>query len=215
MAPVLLLWAIFIGIYGNAFIQNVISSVQINLSTPNHASGSLITINWEALKHIIITLFFMIAFLWSTKLSNTPLLVGVLSILSVIMFAVIDTSLFGVITPYYRGWFDRPMWFAALLVSSYFLFLCHFVFKIVKKKPWNNYELFALVLFIPGIIAAINSSVFSGLGFLTVLHSSIPAVAAMACAIMSMETIKKRVYLVKLVILILFFAPFYYTTAWS
>ncbi len=30
-----------------------------------------------------------------------------------------------------------------------------------------------------------------------------------------METIKKRVYLVKLAILILFFAPFYYTTAWS
>jgi len=29
MAPVLLLWVIFIGIYGNAFIQNVISSVQL------------------------------------------------------------------------------------------------------------------------------------------------------------------------------------------
>ena len=131
------------------------------------------------------------------------------------MFAVIDTSLFGLITPYCNGWFGRPMWFAALLVSSYFLFLCHFIFKIIKKKPWNNYELFALILFIPGIIAAISSSVFSALGFLAVLHSSIPAVAAMACAIMSMETIKKRVYLVKLAILILFFVPFYYTTAWS
>jgi hypothetical protein len=215
VAPVLLLWAIFIGIYGNAFIQNVISSAQMYLSTPNHSSGSLITINWEALKHVTITLFFIIAFLWSTKLSNTPLLVGVLSILSVIMFAVIDTSLFGMITPYYRGWFDRPMWFAALLVSSYFLLICYFVFKIIKKKLWNNYELFALVLCVPGIIAAINNSVFSGLGFLAVLHSSIPAVTAMACAIMSMETVKKRVYLVKLAILILLFAPFYYTTAWS
>ena len=106
------------------------------------------------------------------------------------------------------------MWFAPLLVSSYFLFLCHFIFKIIKKKPWNNYELFALVLFFPSIIAAINSSVFSTSGPLTVLHSSIPAVAAMACAIMSMETVKKRVYLVKLAILILLFAPFYYTTAW-
>ena len=37
VAPVLLLWAIFIGIYGNAFIQNVISSVQMMLSTPTHA----------------------------------------------------------------------------------------------------------------------------------------------------------------------------------
>jgi len=215
MAPVLLLWVVFVGIYGNAFIQNVITSVQTALSEPTHAPGALITFNWEALKHIIITLFFMIAFLWSTKLSNTPLLVGILSMLSVIMFAAIDTSLFGLITPYWKGWFDRPMWFAALLVSSYFLFLCNFIFKIIKKKPWNNFELFALVLFIPSIIAAINSSVFSAMGFLSVLHSSIPAVAAMACTILSMETIKKRVYLVKLVILILLFAPFYYATAWA
>jgi len=215
LAPVILLWVIFIGIYGNAFIQNVILSVQMTLSIPGYNPESLISINWEALKHIIITLFFMIAFLWSTKLSSTPLLVGILSILSVIMFAAIDSSLFGLIAPYYNGWFDRPMWFAALLVSSYFLFLCNFIFKIVKKKPWNNYELYALILFIPSIIAAINGSTFSGMGFLVVLHSSIPAVAAMACAILSMETIKKRAYLVQLTILFLFFVPFYYTTAWS
>jgi len=215
VAPVILLWVIFIGIYGDAFIQNVISSVQLTLSMPSHAAGTLLSINWEALKHIVITLLFTIAFLWCTKLSKTVSLVGVLSILSVIMFMVIDTSLFGLITPYYRGWFDRPMWFAALLASFYFLFLCHFVFKIIKKKPWNNFELFALILFVPSIIAAINGSVFSTNGPLEVLHSSIPVVAAMACTILSMETIKKRVYLVKLTILILFFVPFYYTTAWA
>jgi tetratricopeptide (TPR) repeat protein len=215
VVPVLLLWVIFIGIYGNAFIQDVILSVQMVLSTPNHSAGSLISINWEALKHIIITLIFTIAFLWSTKISKTVPLVGVLSILAVMIFAVIDTSLFGLITPYYNGWFGRPMWLAALLVSSYLLFLYHFIFKIVKKKPWNDFELLALILFITGIIASINGSIFSGMGFLAVLHSSIPAVAAMACAIMSMETIKKRVYLVKLTILFLFFVPFYYTTAWS
>jgi len=215
LAPVLLFWIIFLGIYGNAFIPNVISSVQLNLSTSSYRIGSLVTINLEALKHVTITLFFTIAFLWSTKISKTAPLVGVLSVLAVIMFAVIDTSLFGLITPYYNGFFGRPMWFAALLASSYFLFLCHFVFKIVKKRPWNNYELLAMIIFIPGGIAAINSSIFSGLGFLAVLHSSIPAVAVMACAIMSLETIKKRTYLVKLAILFLFFVPFYYTTAWS
>jgi hypothetical protein len=215
ITPVLSLWVIFIGIYGNAFIQNVISSVQITFSTPGYERGSLLSFNSEALQHIVITLFFTIAFLWSTKLSKTAPLLGVLSILAVMMFAVIDTSLFGLIKPYYNGWFDRPMWFAALLASSYFLFLCYFIFKIIKKKPWNNFELFALVLFIPSIITAINGSIFSDMGFLTVLHSSIPAVGAIACAIMSIETIKKRAYLVQLAILILFFTPFYYTTAWS
>jgi hypothetical protein len=141
--------------------------------------------------------------------------VGVLSILAAMMFAVIDTSLFGLITPYINGWFSGPMWFSALLTSAYFLFLCNFVFKIVKKKPWNNFELLALIFFLSTVIAAISMSVFSTLGFLAVLHSSIPAVAAMAFAIMSMETIKKRVYLVKLAILCLFFTPFYYATAWA
>jgi tetratricopeptide (TPR) repeat protein len=139
--------------------------------------------------------------------------------MAVTMFAVIDTSLFGMITPSYGGrynsWINRPLWFAALLASSYFLLLCYFTFKIVKKKPWNNFELFALILFIPSIIAAVNSSAFSNLGFLTILnYSSIPTIAAMACAILSMETIKKRESLVQLMIVILFFVPFYYTTAW-
>jgi hypothetical protein len=219
MAPVLLLWIIFLGIYGNAFIRSVITEVQLRLSSSPHLAGSLISINGEALKRVIITFLFTIAFLWSTKISKKALLVVVLSILAILMFAAVDTALFGLMAPYYHGyyngWYNRPMWFAALLASSYFLLLCYFIFKIVKKKPWNNFELFALILFIPGIIAAVDSSIFSALGFLTVLHSSISAVAAMACIILSLETIKKRTYLVQLTILILFFAPFYYTTAWS
>jgi hypothetical protein len=219
LAPVLLLWMIFLGIYGNAFIRNVITEVQGRLAASPHLAGALISINGEALKRVVITLLFTIAFLWSTKTSKTVSLVGLLFILSIMMFFAIDTSLFGLTTPYYHGWYNgwysRPLWFAALLASSYLLFLCYFIFKIVKKKPWNNFESLALVLFVYSVIAAITSSILSAVGFLTVLHSSITAIAAMACVILSMETIKKRVYLVKLAILILFFAPFYYSTAWS
>ncbi|KIE18067.1 hypothetical protein DS62_01100 [Smithella sp. SC_K08D17] len=219
LSPVLLLWTIFIGIHGNAFIQNVISSVQWMLTTSTYAAGSLIYINGDTFKYVVITLFFTMAFLWSTKITKTILLMGVLLILAVMMFAVIETDLFGLIAPYYHGyyngWYSRPMWFGAFLASAYFLFFCYLIFKIVTKKPWSNVELFALVLFISSIITVINSSFFSALGFLTILHSSIPAVAAMACMILSMKAVKKRVYLVQLAILIMFFAPFYYTTAWS
>jgi len=219
MAPVLLLWIIFLGIYGNAFIRSVITEVQLRLSSSPHLAGPLISINGEALKRVSITLLFTIAFLWSTKISKTVSLVGLLLILSIMMFFAIDTSLFGLTTPYYHGWYNgwysRPLWFAALLASSYLLFLCYFIFKIVKKTPWSNFESLAIVLFFYSVIAAITSSILSAVGFLTVLHSSIPVIAAMACVILSMETIKKRIYLVKLAILILFFAPFYYSTAWS
>ncbi|KUG23681.1 hypothetical protein ASZ90_006487 [hydrocarbon metagenome] len=159
------------------------------------------------------------AFLWSTKIQKTIPLMVVLLILASMMFVIIDTTFFGLITRYHRGvldgWSSRPLWFAALLASSYFLFICYFIFKTVKKIPWNKFELVALVLFIPCIIAAINSNIFSNLGMGTILYSSITAVAAITCMILSMETIKRRTYLVQLLLLIMFLAPFYYSTAWS
>lgn len=219
LLPVVLLWIIFISIYGQAYIQNVISSIHWILNTSLYPAGSLINIDWNTFKYVIITMVFIVAFLGSAKITRIIPLIIVLLILAVMMFMAIDTDLFGLIKPYYHGyyngWYSRPMWFAALLTSAYFLFVCCFVFKIVKKKPWNNFELLALVLFISSIIMAVDSSIFSALGFLAALHSSIPAVAAMTCVILSMETIKKKIYLVQLAILILFFSPFYYTTAWS
>jgi hypothetical protein len=219
LLPVILLWIIFIGIYGNAYIHNVISSVQVILSPLNPSAGSLIYFNWETFKYVIITLFFIMAFSSSTMIQKTIPLMLVLLILAITMFAVIDTTFFGLITRYHRGvldgWSSRPLWFAALLASSYLLFICYFIFKTVKKRSWSKFELLALILFIPGIIAAINGNIFSNLGMGTILYSSIIAVAAITCLILSMETVKKRTYLAQLAILLLFFAPFYYSTAWS
>lgn len=219
MLPVVLLWMIFLGIYGNAYIHNVISSIQVILSPSNPSAGSLIYFNWETFKYVIIALFFTMAFLWSTRIKKTIPLMVVLLILAVMMFAVIDTTFFGLITRYHRGvldgWSTRPLWFAALLVSLCFSFVCYLIFKIIKKRPWSKFELFALVLFMPGVIAAVNSNFFSNLGMGTILYSSITIVAAVACIILSMETIGKRTRLVQLAILVLFFAPFYYSTAWS
>jgi hypothetical protein len=48
-----------------------------------------------------------------------------------------------------------------------------------------------------------------------VVYSSIPAIAAATCVILSIASIQKRKYIVQLIILFLFFTPFYYTTAWS
>ncbi|KUG23682.1 hypothetical protein ASZ90_006488 [hydrocarbon metagenome] len=219
LLPVVLLWMIFIGIYGKAYIQNIITTIHWLLNTSLYPAASLIYFDWNIFKYVIITLFFAITFLWSTRIAKTIPLTIFLLILAVMMFMTIDTDLFGLIKPYYHGyyngWYSRPMWFAALLVSAYFLFIGYFVFKIVKKKSWSNLELVALVLFVSSVIMAINSSIFSALGFLAVLHSSIPAAAAMTCVILSLETVKKRIYFAQFAILVMFFAPFYYTTAWS
>jgi tetratricopeptide (TPR) repeat protein len=75
-----------------------------------------------------------------------------------------------------------------------------------------------MILLVPTIIMAVSSSFFSSLGVLTVLHSSIPAAAIIACLLLSDVFIGKRSYLEKLVVLTLILAPFYITTslhAWN
>ena len=158
-------------------------------------------------------MLFVLACLYSTKLSKILPSGGLLVILAVMMYAIIDTCLFGLITPYYNGWFDRPMWFTALLVSSYFVFVCYFIFKTLFNKQWDKLELYGLIIIIPAIIMAISNSIFSASGILTVLHSSIIGVAGITCMILSVKSVEKRSYFIKLIALLLFFAPFYYSTA--
>ena len=73
----------------------------------------------------------------------------------------------------------------------------------------------AVVLLIPCTILSISNSFFSTNGVLTVLLCSIPATAAITGVILCQEKITTKPYSIKLLILILFFLPFYYTTAWS
>jgi len=161
----------------------VIFDVQSFLLTPTHQPGSIFSINWDVLKRVIIILPFTIAFLWSTKISKTAFLIGISLILAIAMFAVIDTSLFGLIAPYYCGWYNgwagRP---SGLLLYWRHHTSCFCVIsysKSLEEKTWSNLELFSLVLFIPSIITAVSGSAFSALGMLVVLHASIPSVAAM------------------------------------
>jgi len=219
MAPVVLSWLIFLGIYGGHFMKNILSDAECFLSSTTHQSGSIISVNWDVMKRAAITLPFLMIFLGSTRISKTAPLIGVSFITAIIMYFVIDTSCFGWMAPYYGGWYNgwvnRPLWFCALLSSSCFLLLCYFTFKIVKKKSWEPSELFSLVLLVPGIIVAVSGSAFSALGMLVALHASIPITAAMACVALSLDNIRKRTYLTQWILLILFFAPFYCTTAWS
>ena len=201
-----------------AFIRNVLSSLQLMLSSQLYAVGSHFTINWEALKHIMIAVLFLIACFFTFRCRKMVFRIIGLIIVSLTMYAVIETSFFGLIAPYYHGWFSQPMWFSALLVAAYGLSICFVTYKIITKQTWSTHEIIVIILLIPTIIMALSSSFFSSLGILTVLHSSIPAVAIIACLILSDACIGKRSYLEKLVVLTLILAPFYITTslhAWN
>jgi len=218
LAPFIVIWSVFLAIYNMAFIRNVFSSLQLMLSTPSHAAGGLVSVNWEALKHITIAVLFLIACFFTFRFQKMVFRIAGLIIVSLSMYAVIETSFFGLIAPYDIGWFSQPMWFVALLVAAYGFSICYVTYKIIAKQTWSTHEIIVIILLVPTIIMAVSSSIFSNLGILTVLHSSIPAVAIIACLLLSDVLIGKRSYLEKLVVLTLILAPFYITTslhAWN
>jgi len=110
------------------------------------------------------------------------------------------------------------MWFSALLVATYGFSIFYVTYKIITIQAWSTKDIIVIILLVPTITMAVSSSIFSNLGILTVLHSSIPAVAIIACLLLSNVFIGKRSYLEKLVVLTLILAPFYITTslhAWN
>ena len=212
-SPFLLCWIVFLACYNQLYILNVINSVQLLLSISTYSPDSLININWEAIKHVSVSFVFLIAFILCIKM--LPFRFAFIStfIISAIMFFTIKTSLFGLIKPYWNGWFSSPMWFASMLIAFSFMFW----FSLLKKYVFNNQfsegEELALILLLPANILFIVGSIFSGLGVLSVVHYSIPVIAAMAVTFINKNNICNKSYAIKFILLTLFLVPFYYTTA--
>ncbi|MGA9110699.1 MAG: hypothetical protein WB290_10415, partial [Smithella sp.] len=172
LAPFIVIWSVFLAIYNMAFIRNVLSSLQLMLSTPGHAAGGLLSFNREAIKYIMIAALFLIACFFTFRCQKMIFRIIGLIIVSLSMYAVIKTSCFGFVVPYDIGWFSEPMWFTALLVAAYGLSICYVTYKIITNQVWSSHEIIVLILLVPTIIMAVSSSIFSNLGILTVLHSS-------------------------------------------
>jgi hypothetical protein len=211
LAPFLFCWLVFIAIYNRSYIMAL--STSIGLSVETH--WTLTDINWDALMHIGITLSFLIIYAIGVGMLRTPVFILCLAVMSLVMFFIIDTSFFYLISPYYRGWFSRPMWFSSLFMAFFLVFL----FSIVKKyrlgKEYNKGEELAIILLIPSTLLALGSIIFSSAGVLKVLCCSIPAVAAITSVVLYHKNVYAKSYSVKLLVIIMFFLPFYYTAAWA
>lgn len=216
LAPFILCWLVFLSIYNISYILNIMASAHLLLSSPTHSSEALIRINWEALKHIGISMLFLLVIFYGLKKLTGKIFILVLCLLSIVMYYIINTSLFGLIIPYYNGWFSSPMWFSSLIISFFIIFWTSIVIKIFKKLEYTKGEVIGIILLIPTSILALSSSIFSGLGVLTVLHSSIPVIAAFACVVLyKQDEGREKSYFVNLLILVISLAPFYFTTALS
>ena len=210
--PFFLGWFGFIVIYQKTFFKTVFSSLKFFLSLSSYSPEALTRFNPEPFIYVAIAIFvLLICFLLHRKFPvkiSLPLLTG----LSVLIFAVIETSCFGFIQPYYNGWFGRPMWFSAFLIGFYALFWIGLSKHYLLKKSITKDEELLVVLLIPVTLLAASSTVFSGLGPLTVLYSSIPGVMGLTIYFLNHTAIQGEKIFIKLILIIAVLAPIYFTT---
>jgi hypothetical protein len=214
LAPFAGCWMLFIAVFNKAYLLNLFNSIDVILSMSAYCDG-LIHINWEVVKHITISIAFLLLFFVSIKKLPVQLFIPGCAILSVIILSVIHTSLFDFLAPYYRGWFSKPMWFSSLLMAFIVLFWMNTIRKYVLKRAFGKEEELSIVLMVPFTICTGTMSIFSGLGSLSVCQTAIPAVAAISYILTSQLKNIKYQHPVAIVTLILLLGPFYYTTARS
>ncbi len=214
LVPFFSFWAVFLMIYNIDFIHSVLTSLKMITEYPSYSS-EFIRINWTVLSYTMIMFILASAFLMVLR-TFKPHKIIYLIFLSILAFWIIDTSLFGIIYPYWKDWYSRPMWFAGMLISFHLFFWVHILTKqfLFKHEIKPNEEL-AILLMLPATLLFIPAATFSTFGAILILHCAIPTVTALTIVIINLEQIKLRSNAFKLIILVVAFAPFYYTTAWS
>jgi len=215
-APILLCWTIFIAIFNKDYLDKIIPCIQLNMQWGQYYSKeSLIhrIINWETAKYLIINLIYMIIFYYLLRFRKGTLLICG-TILCFLMYLIIDTSFWGLVHPLFV-FYSRPMWLASLLMTVYLLFLFNILWKILTQRILSEAEVISLILFIPCIILSVSNSVLTFNGLIAILWASVPAIGSISILLLSNRNVKKQPYFIKFIVLFIFFAPFYYSTAWS
>ena len=214
LAPFFFFWATFLLVYNTSYIHSVLTSLNILRSLPTYSS-ELIHVNWTVLSYTAIMFIFGLAFFMILK-TFKPHNFIYLIVLAILAFWMIDTSFFGIIPAYYKDWYSRPMWFAGLLISFHLVFWVYILTKrLFFKRTVEPHEELAVLLMLPATLLFILAATFSTFGAILILHCAIPTVTALTIIIINLEPIRLRSNVFKLIILIIAFTPFYYTTAWS
>ena len=211
VSPFVVCWILFITIFNKAYLLNLFNSIDVFSSISTYSSD-LIHINWEAVKHITISITLLSLLFVSIKKLPVQFFIISFAILSMIILLIINTSFFGFLKPYH-DWFGEPMWFSSLLISFTILFWIHTIRNFYLKSSCNKEEELSIILMVPFTICVFTMSIFSSLGLVSVCQIAIPAVAAISFLLVSQLKKIKRQHTVTIITLIMLLGPFYYTTA--
>ena len=209
VAPVVVFWGIFIGIFNKDFFH---AMADIFFYIQEGASSGY-SLNILAILYILVVLGFLLTCLYAFKLDNNWGLVFA-CMLSVSMFSVIDTNLFGYIPAYWRGWFPAQMWFSAVLIIYFGLFALSIITRIINKESMSNDEVLTVIVTVPAIILTVLFSYISSMGVLSTLHVSVIGVVGLALFVVNwLHKLELQSRFVMPLAIVFILMPFYYNLA--
>ena len=211
-SPFMIGWLCFIAVYQKTFFATIFKSLHFFLSLSMYSPEALKNFNIWPFVYVAIATLFLVIYL--SALKKIPLKASFVFFpaLSVLAYVIIETSCFGFIQPYFSGWLDRPMWFASFLIGFYLIFWTGLLKNYLLKQDITKSDELVVLLLIPVTLLAIVSTVFSGLGPLTVLYCAIPGVTGLTIYFRNNPVIQEQKLFTKLILIIAVLAPIYSST---
>jgi hypothetical protein len=173
-------WALFALYHGAAFPAALVDFH--GYFSEAGTTGRGLTINRPALAYLVGAAVFVLPGVYLLgRFARRPHLLGFAApALGALLYAVLESRLLGLAPPYWRGWFDGPMWLAALVILA----LGALIVSLVRGRRRAGREdpivRAAAAVALIAVPYAVLFSNYSGMGILTVLFGAAPVLAVTA-----------------------------------
>lgn len=175
-APVLILWALVLLSFGEAFISALFD---MRRYFADSAATTSLASSLTALQYFGVALVLLVLYVVAARFPRPRALMAI-GLVSGATFATVSTNFFGALEPYWRGWFVAPMWFSGLLMAFAVIVIYGTCKSCWKREAITETDRLILFMTIPSAVAGLAFVSQSSMGPLSLGYLSIPLVAALS-----------------------------------
>jgi hypothetical protein len=174
--PVLVLWVGVLLYFGGGFVSALFDMRRYYAES---SGGSASTISFTAFSYFATALILLVLYVQAARLPRPWALVGI-GLVAAVAFMAVYTNLIGAIKPYWRGWFDAPMWFSGLLMAFAAIVLYRTCRNRLTGATLTETDRLILFMTLPSAVTGLAFVSQSGMGPLSLGYLSVPVVAALS-----------------------------------
>lgn len=204
LAPAAMLWGVFLAVYNVQLVDALTAMVGYQLESKK-PYGRLDTVGLQYIACVMVFFGAYLALLRLPVRARAGAAIG----LALAFYGVMETRLFGLVTPFWRGWFNGPMWFAALLIAFTLFFIAHAVWKRRAGEGLGRDEQMVLAALVPVAVLAFMLINTSDGRSMSIVYMSIPAAVALAVWFLGRTGIREAGCPVQALLLVGLLLPFY------